>query len=103
MIVLFNPRAAKTKNRRLPLSMMALGAVLEGREDYVKWVIVRGRVRLISPGLRKRWPLPLPGSLERIFIGGVERYVDAPVSRLLAAAREHLGSDFRLGHKQVWQ
>src|SRR6185369_15828675 len=41
MIVLFNPRAAKTKNRRLPLSVMALGATLEGREDYV---IVDGNV-----------------------------------------------------------
>ncbi len=34
MIVLFNPRATKPGNRRLPLSVLALGAVLEGREDY---------------------------------------------------------------------
>jgi radical SAM superfamily enzyme YgiQ (UPF0313 family) len=34
MIILFNPRATKPRNRRFPLSIMALGAVLEGREEY---------------------------------------------------------------------
>src|SRR5574337_721516 len=35
MIVLYNPRATKPKNRRFPLSILALAAVLEGREEYV--------------------------------------------------------------------
>jgi anaerobic magnesium-protoporphyrin IX monomethyl ester cyclase len=34
MIVLFNPRATRPRNRRFPLSVMALAAVLEGREEY---------------------------------------------------------------------
>jgi anaerobic magnesium-protoporphyrin IX monomethyl ester cyclase len=34
MIVLFNPRATKPRNCRFPLSVMALAAVLEGREEY---------------------------------------------------------------------
>lgn len=34
MIILFNPRATKPRNRRFPLSVMALAAVLEGRENY---------------------------------------------------------------------
>ena len=34
MIVLCHPRSTKPKNRRLPLSVLYLGAVLEGREDY---------------------------------------------------------------------
>ena len=34
MIVLFNPRSTKPRNRRLPLSVLALAAVLEGREEY---------------------------------------------------------------------
>jgi radical SAM superfamily enzyme YgiQ (UPF0313 family) len=34
MIVLFHPRSTKPKNRRLPLSVLYLGAVLEGREEY---------------------------------------------------------------------
>jgi tRNA A37 methylthiotransferase MiaB len=34
MIILYYPRLAKPKNRRFPLSVLALAAVLEGREDY---------------------------------------------------------------------
>jgi anaerobic magnesium-protoporphyrin IX monomethyl ester cyclase len=34
MIILFHPRATRPRNRRLLLSVMALGAVLEGREEY---------------------------------------------------------------------
>jgi len=34
MIILFNPCATKPRNRRLPLSVLALAAVLEGREEY---------------------------------------------------------------------
>ncbi len=41
MIVLFNPRATRPRNCRLPLSVLALAAVLEGREEYA---IVDGNV-----------------------------------------------------------
>jgi len=34
MIILFHPRSTRPKNRRLPLSVLHLAAVLEGREDY---------------------------------------------------------------------
>ena len=34
VIVLFHPRSTKPKNRRLPLSVLHLAAVLEGREKY---------------------------------------------------------------------
>jgi anaerobic magnesium-protoporphyrin IX monomethyl ester cyclase len=34
MIVLLNPRATRPRNRRLPLAVLALAAVLEGREEY---------------------------------------------------------------------
>jgi radical SAM superfamily enzyme YgiQ (UPF0313 family) len=34
VIVVFNPRATKPRSRRLPLSVLALAAVLEGREEY---------------------------------------------------------------------
>ena len=34
MIILFNPRATKPRNRRFPLSILALAAALEGREEY---------------------------------------------------------------------
>jgi len=34
MILLFHPRATKPRNCRLPLAVLALAAVLEGREEY---------------------------------------------------------------------
>lgn len=34
MIVLYNPKAARYRNRRLPLSVLSIAAVLEGREQY---------------------------------------------------------------------
>ena len=34
MIILFNPRATRPRNRRLPLAILAIAAVLEGQEDY---------------------------------------------------------------------
>ena len=39
MIVLVNPRATRPKNRRFPLSVMAIGAALP---DGVSWEIVDG-------------------------------------------------------------
>src|SRR5215469_16846087 len=35
MIVFYNPKATKPKNRRFPLSILSMAAVVEGREDYV--------------------------------------------------------------------
>jgi len=34
MIVLYNPKATKPKNRRFPLSILAMAAMIEGRENY---------------------------------------------------------------------
>ena len=34
MILFFNPRATRPKNRRYPLSILALAAMIEGKEDY---------------------------------------------------------------------
>jgi anaerobic magnesium-protoporphyrin IX monomethyl ester cyclase len=34
MIVLYNPKATRFRNRRFPLSVLSIAAVLEGREDY---------------------------------------------------------------------
>src|SRR5580692_6103277 len=41
MIILFNPKATKPKNRRFPLSALALAAMIKGREEYT---IVDGNV-----------------------------------------------------------
>jgi radical SAM superfamily enzyme YgiQ (UPF0313 family) len=34
MIILYNPKATRFRNRRFPLSILAIAAVLEGREEY---------------------------------------------------------------------
>jgi anaerobic magnesium-protoporphyrin IX monomethyl ester cyclase len=34
MILFYNPKATRPKNRRLPLSILAIAAVIEGKEDY---------------------------------------------------------------------
>ena len=34
MIILLHPRTSKPKNRRFPLPILAMAAVLEGKEDY---------------------------------------------------------------------
>ncbi len=41
MIILLNPRSTRPRNCRLPLSVLALAAVLEGREEYA---IVDGNI-----------------------------------------------------------
>src|SRR5207248_1831531 len=35
MIILFHPRAVRPRNRRFPLAILSIAAVLEGREEYV--------------------------------------------------------------------
>src|SRR5579863_7561343 len=34
MIVLYNPKSTRPRNRRFPLSVLSIAAMLEGREDY---------------------------------------------------------------------
>ena len=41
MILFVNPRATRPKNRRYPLSILAIAAMVEGKEDYA---IVDGNV-----------------------------------------------------------
>jgi anaerobic magnesium-protoporphyrin IX monomethyl ester cyclase len=41
MIVFYNPKATKPRNRRLPLSILAIAAVLEGKEEHA---IVDGNI-----------------------------------------------------------
>ena len=35
MIILLHPRATRPKNRRLPLAILSIAAILEGKEDYI--------------------------------------------------------------------
>src|SRR5215469_7010718 len=51
LIILLHPRCVKPKNRRFPLSILAIAAVLEGKEDYV---IVDGNLDSDVPGTLER-------------------------------------------------
>lgn len=53
MIVLFNPRATKPKNRRYPLSILNIAAMIEGRECYQ---IVDGNLDSLGDG--SNWAAP---------------------------------------------
>lgn len=59
MILLYHPRSTKPRNRRLPLSILSIAAVLENREEYV---VVDGNLE----------PSPTPVALSIAAAGGVE-------------------------------
>jgi len=43
VIVLYNPKATRFRNRRFPLSVLSVAAALEGKEDYT---IVDGNLEI---------------------------------------------------------
>ncbi|MEA2542264.1 MAG: hypothetical protein QOH35_3630, partial [Acidobacteriaceae bacterium] len=69
--------------------------------DQVELVITAGRVQLAGPGLFERLPAALTNGLEAFEVDGVQRWVRAPIGRLIADAEEVLGSDFCVGGKRV--
>jgi cytosine/adenosine deaminase-related metal-dependent hydrolase len=69
--------------------------------DQVELVITAGRVQLAGPGLFARLPAALTNGLEAFEVDGVQRWVRAPIGRLIADAEEVLGSDFCVGGKRV--
>ncbi len=72
MIILYYPKLTRPKNRRFPLSIMALAAVLEGREEY------------------------------EIVDGNVDPYPDATIARLMETNRvELLGVSVMPGPQMV--
>ena len=78
-------------------------ALAELTEDAIEFVILGGRIAMISPELARLWPLPLPSSMQEISVAGVRRLVSVPVGQLLDAARRHIGPDVRLAGKLVTQ
>jgi hypothetical protein len=69
--------------------------------EQVELVIVGGRIQLASPPILKRLPLALREGLQLLEVEGHQRWVRAPIEKLLAGAEEFLGSDLRLGGKRV--
>ena len=77
MIVLFHPRSTRPKNRRMPLSVLHLAAMLEGREEYeivdgnvdpdplatIEALALRGKIEMLGvsvmPGPQLRAAIPV--------------------------------------------
>jgi hypothetical protein len=70
--------------------------------DDVEFVMVAGRVHLASQSILERLPHSARRDLEPLLVGGVTRWLRAPVNHLLQAAEAVLGTDeVRLGNRIV--
>jgi cytosine/adenosine deaminase-related metal-dependent hydrolase/ubiquinone/menaquinone biosynthesis C-methylase UbiE len=69
--------------------------------EQIELVIVAGRVQLASPLLLERLPIELRQGLQLLEVDGHQRWLRAPIEKLLAGAEEFLGSDLRVGGKRV--
>ena len=69
--------------------------------DQIELVIAAGRVQLAGPALFARLPAALTNGLEPFEVDGLQRWVRAPIDRLITDAEEVLGSDFCVGGKRV--
>ena len=69
--------------------------------DQVELVVLSGRVQLASPALHDRLPDSLKNGLQLITVDGHQRWLRAPVDKLLAEARKALGREIHIGGKKV--
>jgi cytosine/adenosine deaminase-related metal-dependent hydrolase/ubiquinone/menaquinone biosynthesis C-methylase UbiE len=67
----------------------------------IELVILAGRIQLAGPSLFARLPSALRQGLQVLEVDGRQRWVRAPIDKLLAEAEEALGSDLRVGGKRV--
>lgn len=74
--------------------------LVEASYRNVELVISRGRPRLFSDRMMRRWP-PVP-RVESLFIDGVQRFIAAPVSRIMAESGRSL-DHISLAGRQVKQ
>jgi hypothetical protein len=71
-------------------------------EGSIAVVVVRGRIRLISPELAEQLPRVSRRRLQLLHVEGrAPVLVDAPVAKLRRAAARHLGDDLRLAGKRI--
>ena len=69
--------------------------------DQIELVMVGGRIQLAGPSVYDRLSSALRQGLQRFEVNGRQRWVRAPIDKLLAEAEEALGSDLRVGGKRV--
>src|SRR5438552_261742 len=76
-------------------------ALVHAGISRVELVILGGQPTLFSPEMTKRWPDEFRASMESTRVGGVERFVRAPVRWLMEETRKHLGDRFCLAGKEI--
>ena len=70
--------------------------------DDVEFVMIAGRIHLASQSILERLPHSARRDLEPLLIGGVTRWLRAPVSHLMQAAEAVLGTnEVRLGSRII--
>jgi cytosine/adenosine deaminase-related metal-dependent hydrolase len=71
--------------------------------DQIELVLLAGIPQLLSKQMGSRLHSQVRGKLDRIVVDGSERYISAPVARLLQEAEKWLGRAIRLAGKRVQQ
>ena len=61
--------------------------------EQIELVILAGRIQLAGPSLFERLPGVLRHGLQPFEVDGQQRWVRAPIDKLIAEAEEALGSD----------
>ena len=67
----------------------------------VEMVMSRGAIRLASPAIFDRLPVPMRSGLNPIDVDGTVRWIRAPIPDLLADAQACLGPEIRLGGRRL--
>lgn len=67
----------------------------------VELVVLAGRVQLVSPELKQRFPIAACEGLQALSIEGVVRWIRAPLDWLFAETTAHLGCEICLGGRRV--
>ena len=67
----------------------------------VELVLLGGRVQLVSPELKQRFPITACEGLQALSIEGVVRWIRAPLDWLFAETAAHLGEEICLGGRRV--
>jgi cytosine/adenosine deaminase-related metal-dependent hydrolase len=69
--------------------------------EQVELVILAGRIQLVGPSIFERLPGALRHGLQPFTVDGQQRWVRAPIDKLIAEAEEAVGSDLCIGGKRV--
>ncbi len=69
--------------------------------EQIELVILAGRIQLVGPSIFERLPGALRHGLQPFAVNGQQRWVRAPIDKLIAEAEEALGSDLCVGGKRV--